>query len=164
MKLQEQTNRIKQIMGLINEDVKSNDTKPEQGFFEKVLSSIGKFIQGEELYEFLQKIKSVISFDDFSLKYSKGTEGANQFIIEIIDNEENEQVGKFVAFIYKDKETNKHSLQIQKVEIYPKYKGRGIMRKFYQRSSTKEKTKVFVSTGPSCKSSKDAALLPTFSN
>jgi len=131
MKLQEQTNRIKQIMGLINEDVKSNDTKPEQGFFEKVLGSISKFIQGEELYEFLQKIKSVISFDDFSLKYSKGTEGANQFIIEIIDNEENEQVGKFVAFIYKDKETNKHSLQIQKVEIYPKYKGRGIMRKFY---------------------------------
>ena len=61
MKLQEQTNRIKQIMGLINEDVKSNDTKPEQGFFEKVLGSISKFIQGEELYEFLQKIKSVIS-------------------------------------------------------------------------------------------------------
>jgi hypothetical protein len=132
MELKEQTNRIKEIMGLINEDVKSIDIKSEQGFFEKVLGSISKFIQGEELYELLQKIKSVISFDNFSLKYSKGTEGANQFIIEIIDNEENEKVGKFVAFIYKDKETKKHSLQIQKVEIYPKYKGRGIMRKFYQ--------------------------------
>ena len=37
MELKEQTNRIKEIMGLINEDVKSIDIKSEQGFFEKVL-------------------------------------------------------------------------------------------------------------------------------
>jgi hypothetical protein len=84
------------------------------------------------LYDFLEKIKTVTSFDDFTLKFSKGREGANQFMIDIIDKNNDEKVGKFVAFIYKDNDTKKHSLQIQKVEIYPKYKGRGIMRKFYR--------------------------------
>ena len=133
MNLQENIHRIKEMMGL-SEEIKSEnpEVEVEGGILTKMLNSIGRFIQGEELHKFLDKIKTVSSFDDFTLKYSKGFESPNQFTIDIIDNNENEKVGKFVAFIYKDKETKKHSLQIQKVEIYPKYKGKGLMRKFYQ--------------------------------
>lgn len=132
MNLQEEIKRIKSMMGLLNEEVKSEEMKDESSLYSKLLSSISRFIQGNELHDFLSKIKTVTSFDDFTLEYSKGMEGANQFIINIIDINNNEKVGKFVAFVYKDSETKKHSLQIQKVEIYPKYKGEGIMRRFYQ--------------------------------
>ena len=54
-----------------------------------------------------------------------------EYIIDIIDNTKNEKVGRFVAFVYQDKTTNLFSLQILKVEIYPKYRGGCIMRKFY---------------------------------
>jgi hypothetical protein len=131
MNLQEQISRIHSMMGL-NEEVKSEEIEVNSNFLTKVLNSISRFIQGKELYDFLEKIKTVTSFDDFTLKFSKGVEGANQFIIDIIDRNNDEKVGRFVAFIYKDSETKKHSLQIQKVEIYPKYRGKGIMRKFYQ--------------------------------
>jgi hypothetical protein len=131
MNLQEQISRMKSMMGL-TEEVKSKEIEVNSNFLTKVLNSISRFIQGKELYDFLEKIKTVTSFDDFTLKFSKGLEGANQFIIDIIDRNNDEKVGKFVAFIYKDSETKKHSLQIQKVEIYPKYRGKGIMRKFYQ--------------------------------
>ena len=131
MNLQEQISRMKSMMGL-TEEVKSKEIEDNPNFLTKVLNSISRFIQGKELYEFLSKIKTVTSFDDFTLKYSKGLEGANQFIIDIIDRNNDEKVGYFVAFIYKDSETKKYSLQIQKVEIYPKYRGKGIMRKFYQ--------------------------------
>ena len=131
MNLQEQISRIQSMMGL-TEEVKSGDIEIESDFLTKTLKSISRFIQGKELYDLLSKIATVTSFDDFTLKFSKGNEGANQFIIDIIDSSNNEEVGKFVAFIYKDSETKKHSLQIQKVEIYPNYKGKGIMRKFYQ--------------------------------
>ena len=115
----------------INEVVTSAEPK-EDTVLTKTLNSISRFIQGEELYDFLSKIKNVTSFDNFTLSYSKGHEGANQFIIYIIDSNNNKKVGKFVAFVYEDSETKKYSLQIQKVEIYPEYKGKGIMRKFYQ--------------------------------
>ena len=131
MNLQEQISRMKSMMGL-TEEVKSKEIEDNPNLLTKVLNSISRFIQGKELYEFLSKIKTVTSFDDFTLKYSKGLEGANQFIIDIIDRNNDEKVGYFVAFIYKDSETKKYSLQIQKVEIYPKYRGKGIMRKFYQ--------------------------------
>lgn len=132
MDLQENIYRIKSMMGLLTEEVKSEEIEVESNFLNKTLNSISRFIQGKELYDFLSKIKTVTSFGDFTLEYSKGLEGANQFIINIIDSNKNEKVGKFVAFVYKDSETKKHSLQIQKVEIYPKYKGEGIMRTFYQ--------------------------------
>lgn len=131
MNLQEQINRMKSMMGL-NEEVKSENIEIESNFLTKTLKSISRFIQGKELYDLLSKIATVTSFDDFTLKFSKGVEGPNQFIIDIIDSDSKEKVGKFVAFIYKDSETEKYSLQIQKVEIYPKYRGKGIMRKFYQ--------------------------------
>jgi hypothetical protein len=131
MNLQEQISRMKSMMGL-TEEVKSKEIEVNSNFLTKVLNSISRFIQGKELYDFLEKIKTATSFDDFTLKFSKGPEGANQFIIDIIDRNNDEKVGRFVAFIYKDSETKKHSLQIQKVEIYPKYRGEGIMRKFYQ--------------------------------
>ena len=131
MNLQEQISRMKSMMGL-TEEVKSKEIEDNPNFLTKVLNSISRFIQGKELYDFLEKIKTVTSFDDFTLKFSKGIEGPNQFIIDIIDRNNDEKVGKFVAFIYKDSKTKKHSLQIQKVEIYPKYRGKGIMRKFYQ--------------------------------
>jgi hypothetical protein len=119
------------ILEEINEEITSEIPK-EDSTLTKLLGSIGRFIKGNELYDFLKKIKSVATFDDYILKYKAGTEGANQFIIDILDKNTNDNVGRFVAFIYKDKETNKQSLQIQKVEIYPKYKGKGIMRSFYQ--------------------------------
>jgi hypothetical protein len=131
MNLQENIQRIKQMMGLLTEEVKSEEMKDEGGLYGKLLSSISRFIRGKDLHDFLSKIKTVTSFDDFTLEFSKGHEGANQFIINIIDSNNDEKVGKFVAFIYKDSETKKHGLQIQKVEIYPKYKGKGIMRRFY---------------------------------
>lgn len=116
----------------IKEDITTSDKPVEDSFLTKALNSLSGFIRGKELNDFLNKIKTVATFDDYILKFSKGTEGANQFMIEILNKEDNDIIGKFVAFIYKDKETQKYSLQIQKVEIYPKYKGKGIMRKFYQ--------------------------------
>jgi len=131
MNLQEQIHRIQSMMGL-TEEVKSQEIEVSSNFLTKMLNSISRFIQGKELYDFLEKIKTVTSFDDFTLRFSKGHEAANQFIIDIIDKNSDEKVGRFVAFIYKDSETKKYSLQIQKVEIYPKYKGKGIMRRFYR--------------------------------
>ena len=121
---------MKSMMNL-NEEIKSDEVGEENSLYKKLLSSISKFVIGEELHNFLKKIQTVVSFDNFTLRYSRGTDGSNQFIIDIFDNEQNEKVGRFVAFIYKDKETNIYSLQIIKVEIFPKYKGKGIMRKFY---------------------------------
>jgi len=110
----------------------TTSTPTEDSFLTKTLSSLSRFIRGKEITDFLNKIKTVATFDNYKLKFSKGTEGANQFIIDILNKENNDKVGKFVAFVYKDKETGKQNLQIQKVEIYPEYKGKGIMRKFYQ--------------------------------
>jgi hypothetical protein len=129
--LKEELNKMKRMMGLLNEEVKSEEMKDESSLYSKLISSYSKFLRGEELHNFLKKIQSVVSFDDFSLRFSKGIDGANQFIIDIIDNTKNEKVGRFVAFVYQDKTTNLFSLQILKVEIYPKYRGGGIMRKFY---------------------------------
>ena len=102
----------------------------------KYMNILVNFIKGKELNTYLQKVKDIngSSFGDYVLKYRNGN--ANQFIIDIYDNKiqpnKNIKVGEFVAFIYNDKITGKNSLQIQKVEIYDKYKGKGIMRNFYQ--------------------------------
>jgi len=125
MNLQEEIKRI------LREEVKSGEMKDENSLYSKLISSYLKFIRGEELHSFLKKIQTIVSFDDFSLSFSNGTDGSNQFIIDIIDNNTNEKVGRFVAFVYKDTTTNLYTLQIHKVEIYPKYRGKGIMRKFY---------------------------------
>ena len=115
----------------LKEEITTN--KPvEDSFLTKALNSLSGFIRGTDLTNFFNKIKNVATFDDYKLQFSKGTEGANQFIIDILNKENNDKVGKFVAIIYRDKETGKQNLQIQKVEIYPKYKGKGIMRNFYQ--------------------------------
>jgi hypothetical protein len=116
----------------IKEEITTNNKPVEDSFLTKTLNSLSKFIRGEELINFLKKIKTLATFDDYILKYEAGTEGANQFIVNILDKNNNNKVGKFVAFIYKDKDTGKYSLQIQKVEIYPEYKGKGIMRNFYR--------------------------------
>ena len=130
MNLQENIKRILREE-LLTEEVKSEEMKDESSIYGKLLSSISRFVKGEELHNFLKKIQTVVSFDDFSLRYSRGTDGSNQIIIDIIDNTTNDKVGRFVAFVYKDSMTGLFSLQIQKVDIYPKYRGRGIMRKFY---------------------------------
>ncbi len=133
MNLQEQILRIQSMMGVpqLNEEILTTEKETQEGVINKMINSLSRFIQGSELYDFLDKIKTVSSFGDFTLKYEKSHEGANQFIINIT-NKENEKVGKFVAFIYKNKETGTQNLQIQKVEIFPKFRGRGIMRTFYQ--------------------------------
>jgi uncharacterized FlaG/YvyC family protein len=130
MNLQENIRRIIREE-LLTEEVKSEEMKDESSIYGKLLSSISRFVRGEELHNFLKKIQTVVSFDDFSLRYSRGTDASNQIIIDIIDNTTNDKVGRFVAFIYKDSTSGLFSLQIQKVDIYPKYRGRGIMRKFY---------------------------------
>ena len=107
-------------------------TANEDSFLTKKLNSLVGFITGKELNHFFNKIKDVATFDNYILKFSKGFDGANQFIIDILNKDDNSKIGVFVAIIYKDAESKKYSLQIQKVEIYPKYKGIGIMRKFYQ--------------------------------
>ena len=122
---------LEQVVNIQKEDVKSAEVAEDTSLFSKLISTYSKFLRGEEVHNFLKKIQSVVSFDNFTLRFSKGIDGANQFIIDIIDNTINEKVGKFVAFVYKDKATNLFSLQILKVEIYPKYRGQGIMRKFY---------------------------------
>ena len=96
----------------------------------KILGAISGFLKGKETTEWLNKIKEVngAKFDDYTLKYKNGQN--NQFIIDIIKDKD--KVGSFVAMLYKDKDTNQISLQIQKVEIYPEYKGKSIMRNFYQ--------------------------------
>ena len=117
------------LIDILNEEI--TVSKPvEDSFLTKSLNALSSFIKGKELTDFLNKIKTVAKFNNFTLKFLKGTEGANQFIIDIFNEEE--KVGRFVAFVYKDKNTNKYSLQIQKVEVYPEYKGKSIMRTFYQ--------------------------------
>lgn len=118
------------LIDLLKEEITADNKPVEDSFLTKSISALSSFIRGKDLNDFLNKIKTVATFNDFTLKFSKGTEGANQFIIDIF--KENDKVGRFVAIIYKDKETKKYSLQIQKVEVYPKYKGKGIMRTFYQ--------------------------------
>jgi len=115
----------------VNEVITSEEPKAEvDTFLTRSLNTLSRFIYGKDVTDFMNKLKNIATFDNFTLKLSKGGDGANQFIIEILD--ENNKVGKFVAFIYKDKETGNQNLQIQKVEIYPEYKGKGIMRNFYQ--------------------------------
>jgi hypothetical protein len=115
----------------VNEVITSEEPKAEvDTFLTRSLNSLSRFIYGKDVVDFMNKLKNIAKFDNFTLKLSKGSEGANQFIIEILDG--NNKVGKFVAFIYTDKETRNQNLQIQKVEIYPEYRGKGIMRKFYQ--------------------------------
>lgn len=113
----------------INEVVTSANAE-EDTKLTKLLNVFTGFIKGKDIVNFMNKIKNVAKFNEFTLKFSKGHEGANQFIIDILDGDK--KVGNFVAFIYKDKESGKQNLQIQKVEIYPEYKGKGIMKTFYQ--------------------------------
>lgn len=121
----------------VKEEITANPPEKDSALT-KLLNIWFKFVGGKELTDFINKVKNVATFDDYKLEFSKGFESPNQFIINISNKEENkyEKVGRFVAFIYKDKETGKHNLQIQKVEIYPKYKGKGIMREFYQQFNT----------------------------
>ncbi len=67
----------------------------EDTMLTKALNILGKFIKGNELKDFIKKIKNVAKFDNFTLKFSKGGEAYNQFIINILDG--NNKVGKFVA-------------------------------------------------------------------
>ena len=125
----EQENKIKKWSQFVNELVTSREPQ-EDTYLTKFMNILSGFIKGKDVVEFLNKIKNVATFDNFTLKFSKGYEASNQFIINILDGDN--KVGKFVAFIYRDKETGKQNLQIQKVEIFPEYKGKGTMRKFYQ--------------------------------
>ena len=123
------------LLDILKEEI---TTEPvEDTFLTKSLGALSRFIKGKELADFLGKVKTIAKFNDFTLKVSKG-DSINQFVVNIYNEAESwkhinsKKVGKFAAFVYKDKETNKYSLQISKVEIYPKYKGKGIMRTFYQ--------------------------------
>lgn len=113
----------------VNEVVTSVEPR-EETMLTKALNVLTGFIKGKDVFNFMNKIKNVVRFNEFTLKFSKGHEGANQFIIDILDGDK--KVGRFVAFMYKDKDSGKQNLQIQKVEIYPEYKGKGIMKTFYQ--------------------------------
>lgn len=107
----------------------------EKSFLVKIYDSFNKLMMGKNLSKFMEKIKNVATFKDYTLKFNNGVKDAtNQLVIDISKNDE--KVGKFVAFIYENSKTKKVSLQIQKVEIYPKYKGKGIMRTFYQDFNT----------------------------
>jgi len=117
------------ILNELNQIIPSE--KPvEDSSLTKALNAVSGFLKGKEVQEWLNKIKEVngAKFDDYTLKYKNGQN--NQFIIDIIKDKD--KVGSFVAMLYKDKDTNQISLQIQKVEIYPEYKGKSIMRNFYQ--------------------------------
>ena len=117
------------ILNELNQIIPSE--KPvEDSSLTKALNAVSGFLKGKEVQEWLNKIKEVngAKFYDYTLKYKNGQN--NQFIIDIIKDKD--KVGSFVAMLYKDKDTNQISLQIQKVEIYPEYKGKSIMRNFYQ--------------------------------
>ena len=117
------------ILNELNQIIPSE--KPvEDSSLTKALNAVSGFLKGKEVQEWLNKIKEVngAKFDDYTLKYKNGQN--NQFIIDIIKDKD--KVGSFVAMLYKDKDTNQISLQIQKVEIYPEYNGKSIMRNFYQ--------------------------------
>jgi hypothetical protein len=116
----------------VQEAVTASPSSKEDSLVSRLMGSIARFIRGRELTEMLDRIKSVATFDDFRLKFKKGHEGANQFVIDIIQSRTGYHVGRFVAFVYKDPATSKWSLQIQKVEVFPEYRGQGIMRRFYR--------------------------------
>jgi hypothetical protein len=130
--IREMIDRVKNWKQTLNEVITTNDNPKERSFLGKAMDGFNKMVIGKNLYKFIEKIKTVATFNDFTLKFNSRNinDGANQFIIDILKNDE--KVGKFVAFIYEDKKTKKVSLQIQKVEIYPKYKGHSIMKTFYQ--------------------------------
>ena len=115
----------------VNEAVTSAEPK-EDTILTKALNTISNFIRGKELTEFLNKLKTVQRFDDFILKASKATEGANGFDIKIYDAENKKQVGVLAAIVYKSNKTGLYNLQIRKAGITPEYRGKGIMRTFYQ--------------------------------
>jgi len=127
--------RMQKLAGIINEDITLSDKPVEDSFLTKSLNSISRFIKDKDVNILLDKIRNIngAKFDEYTLKY-KEAPTSNQFIIDIEKKIEGkvEKVGKFVAFIYTDKTTNQVSLQIQKVEIFEKYKGKGVMRNFYQ--------------------------------
>ena len=104
----------------------------EDTILTKALNVLSNFIRGKELTEFLNKIQTIQTFNDFKLKAKKSIEASNGFDITIYDSKNNKEVGILVAMVYKSKETGLYNLQIRKAEIYPEYKGGGIMRKFYQ--------------------------------
>jgi hypothetical protein len=115
----------------INEEVTSAEPK-EDSALTKALNILSNFIRGKEVNAFLNKIKTVQTFGDFILKPKKATEGSNGFEIVIFDKENKKKVGGFVAIIYKSAKTGLYNLQIRKAYTFPEYRGRGIMRTFYQ--------------------------------
>lgn len=121
--------KVKFRGGLLNEVITS-DPK-EKSLLGKLGGGVKKLILGKNIYKFYDKIKSVATFNDYTLKPSGSgvLGGANQFTIKIFKGKE--PVGEFVAFVAED-EAKRVSLQIQKVEIFDKYKGKGIMKNFYQ--------------------------------
>ncbi len=115
----------------INEEVTSSEPK-EDTILTKGLNILSNFIRGKEVNAFLNKIKTVQTFGDFILKPKKATEGSNGFEIVIFDKENKKKVGGFVAIVYKSSKTGLYNLQIRKAYTFPDYRGRGIMRTFYQ--------------------------------
>jgi hypothetical protein len=101
--------------------------------YTRLMFSKLKFMQGKDLAKLFDKLRGVhgAKFGDFTLKLVPGFQTVRNEINIVIMHSTN-KVGQFNAFIYTDPVTTKLSLQILKVEIYPQYKGQGIMRDFYR--------------------------------
>jgi hypothetical protein len=94
---------------------------------DRISNFINSIIKTSSVKELMEKIKTIHGkkFRGYTLVYISGQ--SNSFVIDMYDG--SEKVGRFMAFLYeKDGDIG---LQIQKVEIEPKYRGKGIMRTFY---------------------------------
>ena len=116
----------------VNEAVTSAEPKKDT-ILKKLSDSFSNVFKGKETTEILNKIKTIEKFDDFTLKASKATEGANGFDIKIYDTKNNNKlVGVLAGIMYKSDKTGLYNLQIRKAGITPEYRGKGIMRTFYE--------------------------------
>ena len=94
---------------------------------DRISNFINNIIKNSSVKGLLEKIKTINGkkFRGYTLVYISGQ--SNSFVIDMYDGDK--KVGRFVAFLYK--KGDDIGLQIQRVEIEPQYRGKGIMRTFY---------------------------------
>ena len=94
---------------------------------DRISNFINGIIKTSSVKQLLEKIKTINGkkFRGYTLVYISGQ--SNSFIIDMYDGRK--KVGRFMSFLY-ERDGNV-GLQVQKVEIEPSYRGKGIMRTFY---------------------------------
>ena len=94
---------------------------------DRISNTVNNIVKSYSSKELLEKIKTINGkkFRGYTLAYISSQ--SNSFNVDMYDGKN--KVGRFTAFLYNKGDDT--GLQIQKVEINPNYRGKGIMRTFY---------------------------------